>query len=274
MKQSLRCLKNEKGFSLIELMVAFTMLAIVGSVLLNVFVQAGKINRRGYDTDRFTMIGTKLIEGVKAAPSVTPIGGTTYFYDTDLATTTGIFPGTTAYKAVLDVTQTQGIVQSALIFDTNYAATHLLGASPASLVVHMTEVAGLPVIRIENIANVVLATAVSNPALPIQNVVTLKITFTTVPDVSNWGTNELFIKNDTGKTLKIYPISDTSYKIKEPVIQSGEVVFADTLNASIPPVYNNTYTARVTVSKVDSVTGAAATTAIPDTVYTGTVYAE
>ena len=57
---------NNKGMSLVELMIAITILAIITVPLLHAFVSSARINRKAKQTQRLTTIGQDIMEGLKA----------------------------------------------------------------------------------------------------------------------------------------------------------------------------------------------------------------
>lgn len=58
--------KDNKGFSLVELLVAMTILAIIVAPLLGVFVLSAKLNRRARGNSNATTIAEDIMEGIKA----------------------------------------------------------------------------------------------------------------------------------------------------------------------------------------------------------------
>jgi len=61
-------LNNNKGFTLIEVVVAFAVLAIVSGSLLQMFVTSTKVNQRSYSKDKANILAVKLLEEFKATP--------------------------------------------------------------------------------------------------------------------------------------------------------------------------------------------------------------
>lgn len=67
MKQGKRTLQlNNVGFSLVELLIGVTILAVITVPLLHMFVTSGKINAKSRKTLRATVVAQDLMEGVKA----------------------------------------------------------------------------------------------------------------------------------------------------------------------------------------------------------------
>ena len=57
---------NNKGMSLVELLIAITILAIITVPLLHAFVSSARINRKAKQTQRLTTMGQDIMEGLKA----------------------------------------------------------------------------------------------------------------------------------------------------------------------------------------------------------------
>lgn len=57
---------NNKGMSLVELLIAITILAIITVPLLHAFVSSARINRRAKQTQKLTTMGQDIMEGLKA----------------------------------------------------------------------------------------------------------------------------------------------------------------------------------------------------------------
>lgn len=57
---------NNKGMSLVELLIAVTILAIIVVPLLHAFVSSARVNRKSKQTQRLTTMGQDIMEGIKA----------------------------------------------------------------------------------------------------------------------------------------------------------------------------------------------------------------
>jgi len=64
----MRCLKEKKGFTLIELIIAVALLAVAGTVAVLLFVHAHVNNRLAADIDRSVFLGAAWIERIKSSP--------------------------------------------------------------------------------------------------------------------------------------------------------------------------------------------------------------
>lgn len=105
----------QRGFSLIEVLVAMVMLALVASVLLRVFITAGRVNNRGVEITRANLVASGVSEIVKADPSAwLPSGTASLYFDEDGIRLISADPATdpdAAYRADLTVVEA-GIVAS------------------------------------------------------------------------------------------------------------------------------------------------------------------
>lgn len=61
--------KGQNGFTLIEVIVSFAVLAIVSGAILQMFVVSTNVNRRAYDVDKANAIAVKVQEAFKQDPS-------------------------------------------------------------------------------------------------------------------------------------------------------------------------------------------------------------
>jgi prepilin-type N-terminal cleavage/methylation domain-containing protein len=55
-------MKSNKGFTLIEVLVAFVVLVLISAALLQTFVVSAKLNRRAYDIDKATALAVRIQE--------------------------------------------------------------------------------------------------------------------------------------------------------------------------------------------------------------------
>ncbi|SMC42804.1 pilus assembly FimT family protein [Papillibacter cinnamivorans] len=119
---------NKKGFTLMEVMVAIAIVAIVSGPLLQTFITSNRVGRRSYDVDKANAASVKTVEAVKGDPTsvstvnyshtrtfdpslgkyVNTFSKTQYYdvnwagpYDTDLG-------GTCPFSAVTTVTGVEG----------------------------------------------------------------------------------------------------------------------------------------------------------------------
>lgn len=60
---------QNKGFTLVEVVVSFAVLAIISGTLLQIFVTSGIVNQRTYELDKANALATQLLERFKAMPS-------------------------------------------------------------------------------------------------------------------------------------------------------------------------------------------------------------
>ena len=61
-------LKNKKGFTLLEVLTAISVIAIISGPLLYLFVTSTRVGRNSYDTDKANTVAVALVEEVKASP--------------------------------------------------------------------------------------------------------------------------------------------------------------------------------------------------------------
>lgn len=60
---------SNKGFTLIEVVVSFAVLAIISGTLLQIFVTSGIVNQKTYETDKANAMATEILEKFKAQPA-------------------------------------------------------------------------------------------------------------------------------------------------------------------------------------------------------------
>jgi len=61
-------LRNKKGFTLMEVMTAIAIIAIISGPLLHMFVTSSRVGRWSYDTDKANSIAVGIVEEIKANP--------------------------------------------------------------------------------------------------------------------------------------------------------------------------------------------------------------
>ena len=61
-------LNNRKGFTLLEVLTAISVIAIIAGPLLYLFVTSTRVGRHSYDTDKANTIAVGLVEDIKASP--------------------------------------------------------------------------------------------------------------------------------------------------------------------------------------------------------------
>lgn len=61
-------MKNRKGFTLLEVLTAISVIAIIAGPLLYLFVTSTRVGRHSYDTDKANTIAVALVEDIKASP--------------------------------------------------------------------------------------------------------------------------------------------------------------------------------------------------------------
>jgi prepilin-type N-terminal cleavage/methylation domain-containing protein len=85
-------MRNRKGFTLLEVLTAIGIIAIISGPLLYMFVTATKVGRHSYDSDKANAIAVQAVEIIKSSPgdrselSADPITGTptkTIYFDKD-----------------------------------------------------------------------------------------------------------------------------------------------------------------------------------------------
>ena len=87
-----RRLAIQKGFTLIEVLVSFAVLAIVGGALMQTFVVSTKINRRAYDTDKASALVVHVQDSFKgtSAGGWNPIGEIPEFAHATVTSSAGV----------------------------------------------------------------------------------------------------------------------------------------------------------------------------------------
>lgn len=60
---------NEKGFSLIEMLIAVAVLSLLGVVVIQVFITASSLNHKAADMDQAVAISTEVVERLKGLPA-------------------------------------------------------------------------------------------------------------------------------------------------------------------------------------------------------------
>jgi len=60
---------QNKGFTLVEVVVSFAVLAIISGTLLQIFVTSGIVNQKTYELDKANALATQLLERFKAKPT-------------------------------------------------------------------------------------------------------------------------------------------------------------------------------------------------------------
>ncbi len=78
--------KNRDGFTLVEVIAAFAVLAIVGGVLLQLFVVAARTNRMAYDTDKANVLAVEASEMFKANPGLENLESHPFFQNEETVT--------------------------------------------------------------------------------------------------------------------------------------------------------------------------------------------
>ncbi len=73
MTGSLRNRLNERGFSLVEMLIAVAILSLMGLVVIQVFITASSLNHKAADMDRAVAIGTTIVERLKGLPAGTEL---------------------------------------------------------------------------------------------------------------------------------------------------------------------------------------------------------
>ncbi len=71
-------MRNRKGFTLLEVLTAIAVVAIISGPLLYTFVTSTKVGRHSYDSDKANALSVELVETVKAAAG--DFGGYAYSY--------------------------------------------------------------------------------------------------------------------------------------------------------------------------------------------------
>ena len=103
-------MKNKKGFTLLEVLTAISVIAIISGPLLYLFVTSTRVGRTSYDTDKANTVAVALVEEIKASPGSWQSKGylkdeegkyTKYHYfDSDWAPTAEAYA---SYRAVITV---------------------------------------------------------------------------------------------------------------------------------------------------------------------------
>jgi prepilin-type N-terminal cleavage/methylation domain-containing protein len=60
---------NKKGFTLIEMLIAVSVLSLLGVVVIQVFITASSLNHKAADMDRAVAASTAVVERMKSLPS-------------------------------------------------------------------------------------------------------------------------------------------------------------------------------------------------------------
>lgn len=99
----------KQGFTLVEVVVAFAVLAIISGTLLQIFVTATMVNQNAYEIDKANALAIEAIEKFKAAPGAA--GLQTIYYNQQWQVLDPLLPGTlTDYIYKLDQTVTDAPV--------------------------------------------------------------------------------------------------------------------------------------------------------------------
>jgi len=61
-------LRNRKGFSLVEMIIAVAVLSLMGLVIIQVFIHSDSLNRKAADMDHAVSVATNLVEKLKTLP--------------------------------------------------------------------------------------------------------------------------------------------------------------------------------------------------------------
>lgn len=72
-------MKNNKGFTLVEVIISIAVLSIISVIFLQLFVKAKEIDDSTYQLDRSVMITNSAIEQIKALADLTTIESAEYF---------------------------------------------------------------------------------------------------------------------------------------------------------------------------------------------------
>lgn len=69
--------RNDKGFTLTEMLIAVAVLSLMGLVVIQVFITASSLNHKAADTDRAVAACTTVVEQLKALPADTVLDSRT-----------------------------------------------------------------------------------------------------------------------------------------------------------------------------------------------------
>lgn len=61
-------MRRQSGFTLVEVVVSFAVLAIISGTLMQIFVTSGIVNQKTYETDKANALSTQILERFKATP--------------------------------------------------------------------------------------------------------------------------------------------------------------------------------------------------------------
>lgn len=246
-------LKNEDGFSLIELVAAFAVLSIVAVSLLNMFTVSVNVNQNSYKTDRAIAIGTKFLDGFQTMISVDDpvtqfVNDPTYRMDENGGVYTAYYtrnwqkvPSSSTYEYTVEATFTDvgGATSSTTFIDRFYDAN--LDAVTSTFL--LTESGGNLNLSL-NGTNVVNNIPVTSHSSTIDIVVNKN-------SGSPLSTFNVVVSNPTTKTIRIFKnnesfnLSDT-FSVTIDTGNVGDVIVNDQLT-SVSGTVNNNYSMTLTI---------------------------
>lgn len=105
---------GKRGFTLVEVVVAFAVLAIVAGTLLDIFVTATKVNQNSYEVDKAHALAVRQIELFKSVPS--SVGVTTTYFDQSWNSGPGIDDTNNVYTMVQTVSGAAATVEGQMSY--------------------------------------------------------------------------------------------------------------------------------------------------------------
>lgn len=109
--------RQQSGFTLVEVLVAFAMLALVSGALLGVFNAASRVSNRGENINRATMLANNAVEAAKTSPAAIDVAGKVDYYNRDLQPVT---LENALYRVTTQVTTGEAVNMTGIALDTQY----------------------------------------------------------------------------------------------------------------------------------------------------------
>lgn len=224
------------GFSLVEVLVAMVMLALVTSVLLNVFITAGRVNKRGSDITRASLVASSLSERIKTDPATWAMAGTTTLYfDNDgnqvVSGNPSLDPAS-VFRASATVADGGLVPSPAFSIESAFVVDALTPNDPVVetyTLVCQDDGSGNPELVLDGdgaTLTYALSGSLENPDVVTVEVRYMKANYATNPGV--YPDVTLQTSNGLDSLLKLYLLTDTEKTITvEPVVGSVSTIDAD-----------------------------------------------
>lgn len=120
MRRALRSQRNQKGFTLIEMLIAVAVLSLLGLVVIQVFITASSLNHKAADVDRAVAVSAAVVEQLKGLPAGAVL---------DSQTIGGLFP-----EAVVSIS-TDGLEGTlSQLYSPEWEPMSMAAAQPAGFV--------------------------------------------------------------------------------------------------------------------------------------------